>query len=332
VAGLIVATEDNPATTAAGQDRAAELKRNIERLLAARVGPGKAVVEVNVELVTERETITERRFDPQGRVAISVDTAEKTSSATDPASDVTVASNLPQGNAGAGGGGQSQATETTERTNFEVSETQRDVLRVPGSIRRLGVAVLVDGLQVTAADGTTTWQPRPDAELAVLRELVASTVGLDEGRGDVLTLKSLAFEPLSEVGTLAQAGMFAGFGVVDVMAVIQIAALALVILVLGLFVIRPVLTSSARHPPALPAPPGQLAIANDGPAGAANGSRVLTGEIDDGTALSDLAVVSPAEGDDAPDPMTRLRRLIEARQAESVEILRGWMETEEERA
>ena len=332
VAGLIVAAEDNPATTAAGQDRAAELKRNIERLLAARVGPGKAVVEVNVELVTERETITERRFDPQGRVAISVDTAEKTSSATDPASDVTVASNLPQGNAGAGGGGQSQATETTERTNFEVSETQRDVLRVPGSIRKLGVAVLVDGLQVTAADGTTTWQPRPDAELAVLRELVASTVGLDEGRGDVLTLKSLAFEPLSEVGTLAQAGMFAGFGVVDVMAVIQIAALALVILVLGLFVIRPVLTSSARHPPALPAPPGQLAIANDGPAGAANGSRVLTGEIDDGTALSDLAVVSPAEGDDAPDPMTRLRRLIEARQAESVEILRGWMETEEERA
>jgi len=339
VAGLIVATEDNPATTAAGQDRAAELRRNVERLLAARVGPGKAVVEVNVELVTERESITERRFDPQGRVAISLDTVEKTSSATDPAGDVTVASNLPQGNAASGSNGQSQSTETTERTNFEVSETQRDVLRVPGSIRKLGVAVLVDGLQAVAADGTTSWQPRPDAELAVLRELVASTVGLDESRGDVLTLKSLAFEPLTETGTLAEKGMFAGFGVVDLMAMIQIAALAAVILVLGLFVIRPVLTSSARTPRALSAPAGQFAIANDAKAGADEIGRsgVLTGEIDDGKNLSALAVVSPdddADDNDAAvaDPMTRLRRLIETRQAESVEILRGWMETEEERA
>ncbi|WP_329608590.1 hypothetical protein [Paragemmobacter aquarius] len=31
------------------------------------------------------------------------------------------------------------------------------------------------------------------------------------------------------------------------------------------------------------------------------------------------------------DPVTRLRRLIEERQAESVEILRGWMEAEPEK-
>jgi flagellar M-ring protein FliF len=32
------------------------------------------------------------------------------------------------------------------------------------------------------------------------------------------------------------------------------------------------------------------------------------------------------------DPATRLRKLIEKRQSESIEILRGWMEHEEERA
>jgi flagellar M-ring protein FliF len=32
------------------------------------------------------------------------------------------------------------------------------------------------------------------------------------------------------------------------------------------------------------------------------------------------------------DPVARLRRLIEERQSESVEILRGWMEQDEERA
>jgi flagellar M-ring protein FliF len=35
---------------------------------------------------------------------------------------------------------------------------------------------------------------------------------------------------------------------------------------------------------------------------------------------------------DSVDPVARLRRLIEERQAESVEILRGWMEQEEEKA
>jgi flagellar M-ring protein FliF len=52
---------------------------------------------------------------------------------------------------------------------------------------------------------------------------------------------------------------------------------------------------------------------------------VLTGVIDDGPALV------PGEAL-PPDPVARLRRLIEERQAESVEILRGWMELEEERS
>lgn len=56
---------------------------------------------------------------------------------------------------------------------------------------------------------------------------------------------------------------------------------------------------------------------------------MVTGEIDDGMTVSNMAFVA---SDEAQDPMTRLRRLIEERQAESVEILRGWMETEEERA
>jgi flagellar M-ring protein FliF len=60
VAGLI-SSGDGVANPSFGADaRAEELKRNIERLLVARVGPGKAVVEVSVEAETDREHITER--------------------------------------------------------------------------------------------------------------------------------------------------------------------------------------------------------------------------------------------------------------------------------
>ncbi len=314
---------------AGATDRADEIRRNVERLLEARVGPGKAVVEVAVDLITEREQITERKFDPQGRVAISSETEERSQNATEPGGDVTVASNLPEGDAKAGGNGTSASNETRERVNYEVSETQRDLLRGPGGIRRLTVAVLIDGQIVTGQDGTTTWQPRAEEELAALRELVASAVGLDEARGDVLTLKSMEFQVPPTLGTEAQSSLLPAMGPIDVMSLIQIGVLALVSLVLGLFVLRPLITSGRAAQAALPPAEAPLALPGVGP------SDGLTGEIDPGFGFPDLPMVDllggGADGEPAEDPATRLRRLIEERQAETIEILRGWLEPEEER-
>ncbi len=328
VGGLIGGEEDAEFASGQAADRAAAIKGNVERLLAARVGAGKAVVEVAVSLVSERESFTERKFDPQGRVAISSESEERTGSSTEPGGDVTVASNLPEGDAEAGEQGRSQSSETRERVNYEVSETQREVLRTPGDIRRLTVAVMVDGVASVAADGTRTWEPRSEEELATLRELVASAVGLDEARGDVLTLKTLEFQelPLAE-GTEAASPLLPAFGPLDLMGMIQTAILAVVALVLGLFVIRPILASSAR---ALPATEMPLALP---PAFEMSGA--LDGEVEPafpmpafGSAMADMPDLSAVE----EDPASRLRRLIEERQAESIEILRNWMETEEEPA
>jgi len=302
----------------AGREEA--LRRNVERLLAARVGPGRAIVEVSMDLVTEREQISERRFDPQGRVAISTETQEKTDSARDGAGEVTVASNLPEGDA-AGDDRQSQSSESRERVNFEVSETQRDLLREPGGIRRLSVAVLVDGLRSETPDGTVDWQPRPEEELATLRDLVASAVGFDETRGDVITLKSLPFEALPTPGTLAEAGLFGSFAQLDAMRLIQMGVLALVVLVLGLFVLRPLLRPAAVP---LPFPPLPLAAPP-------RSMEILEGEVDDlGPRSSPMQILSGPNSDVPDDPVERLRRLIGEREAESVEILRGWLEQREE--
>ncbi|MGO4908460.1 flagellar basal-body MS-ring/collar protein FliF [Pseudorhodobacter sp. W20_MBD10_FR17] len=334
VAGFIASGEGATSPSFGADSRAEELKRNIERLLVARVGPGKAVVEVSVEVETDREQITERKFDPQGRVAISSDSEQRSNSATQPAGDVTVASNLPTGDAANGGEGKSNSTETRERVNFEVSETQREILKSPGALRRISVAVLVDGAQVTAADGTTSWQPRSEEELSVLRELVTSAAGLDEARGDALVLKSLEFEPLSDVGSVAEASMLSIFGPLDLLSIIQVAVLAVVALILGLFVVRPLLTATAKPAESSIGADRALALPSKEVTAESRETstpRVLTGEIDDND-LPDLPVVSKDfDADGKPsDPMDRLRRLIDERQSETVEILRGWMETEEE--
>jgi flagellar M-ring protein FliF len=327
VAGLIGGQEDGALSGTDATDRSALIKGNVERLLAARVGPGKAVVEVSVDLVQDRESITERTFDPQGRVVISSESEEKTGSATEPGGEVTVASNLPEGDAANGAQGQSQTSETSERVNYEVSETQREILRSPGGIRRMTVAVMVDGVATVAADGTRSWTPRPDEELAALRELVASAVGLEEARGDVLTLKSLEFQevPVPD-GEMVSSGILPQMASLDVMTLIQTAVLALVALLLGLFVIRPMLTSGPR--PALAPPEPALAL----PPATGFGSPALEGEVDSGYVYDGYGSKAPEEGGSEDDPATRLRKLIEKRQTESIEILRGWMEHDEERA
>lgn len=329
--GLIAAESGDGSAVTGADSRADEIRANVERLLAARVGPGRAVVEVAVDLVTERERVTERAFDPQGRVAISSETEQKTGSTQQGAEGVSVASNLPEGDAAAGSGERSQTSETRERTNYEVSETQREVERLPGAIRKLSVAVLVDGEPVTAQNGTVTVQPRPDEELAVLRELVASAVGFDEARGDVLTVRSLPFMVPGSEGTLAEAGWWTASAPLDLTAIAQAGIAALVLLGLGLFVVRPILVSGRRAADMAP-PPAALALPSAGvtaPVGA-----VLDGIIEEGEAPANLAVVGRdriAVPEDPPaDPVARLRRLIESRQTETVEILRGWMEAGEE--
>ncbi len=344
--GLIGAAEDSPATTS--DARAEALRLRALRLLEARVGPGSAVVEVTLETETRSESVHERRFDPENRVAISTDTEESSDTASgEGGGGVTVASNLPEGDAGGDARSTSNREETRERVNYEVSTIEREVVTAPGAIRRISVAVLVNALPGTGAEGAPASQPRPEEELVALRELVASAVGLDPERGDVLTLRALPFEAVAPAGTLAAPGLLDRL-TIDAMSLAQVLVLALVALVLGLFVLRPVLMRPAPASARLGAP-GLLTggAAEEDP----DAPAPLTGEIDDGEFdVSGLSLVSgqsgagndtgtastfaPALGKAGPrpeDPVARLRALIGERQEETVEILRTWLEGEEER-
>ena len=326
VAGIVSDQGKDSPLPQDAQDRAKALKEKAERLLFARVGDGRAVVEVSLDLVSDREQISERRIDPEGRVAISTDSQEKSDQSTDAPADVTVASNLPDGDAQNGQGTESRSSETRERVNFEVSEVHRELLREPGAIRRMTVAVLVDTPPAEGAGAS----PRTPEELEDLRQLVASAVGYDEARGDVLTLKSMTFSPVPSLGTGAEA--VASAGAVDVAGLVKMALAAAVAIALAAFVVRPALMSRAR--PALPAA-DPLQIAGSGRAGWEDNPvapRVVTGEIEDAADGARSGLVDVEATELPNDPVERLRRMIDQRQAESLEILRGWLDRGEETA
>ena len=335
--GTLIGAVDEAVPAAGAEDKAQILRERVERLLEARVGFGNAIVEVSVDTVTETEEIRERKFDPTNRVAISTDTEEITSNSNEAGrGDVTVASNLPDGDA-AGGDSSSQNTETRERINYEVSETERAVTRSAGAIKRVTVAVLVNDAIEETAEGEQIASPRAEAEMDALRELVASAVGFDESRGDIITIKSMALQTVVPMGTEVSSSLFDRFEL-DLMSAIQMVILAIVALVLGLFVIRPLLSRNPQNE----APPAALlpATTDSDPDAALTGE--VSGELDDFPDLqlddnfSDLPALNfanVAAADSASDdPVDRLRAMIGERQEETVEILRSWLEESEERA
>ena len=114
------------------------------------------------------------------------------------------------------------------------------------------------------------------------------------------------------------------------MQTVQLAVLAVVVLGLGMFVLRPILMQPRR------------AVAQAPPALAGNAAlQALTGEIaDEETSGADARTVQDVTRRDLAltrepldavpeDPVTRLKRLIEERQTETVEILRNWMDDKE---
>lgn len=288
--------------------RAEELRARAERLLEARVGPGNAVVALTVDTVTETETLRERVVDPESRVAISAEASESESTSQGTAGAVTVASNLPEGD-GAGEGERASESESRTLTNYEVSETSREVLRAPGAVRRLTVAVLVNDLPGTGEAGAPASVPRDAEELAALGELVGSAVGLDPARGDVLTIKSMPFEAPEAVGTEGVPG-----APLDLMGLLQPAILGLVAVLLGLFVVRPIL---APRPGALALPPPEAA-----PGALARPAASFAQPL----AAPPPAALAPPEAEPPPDPVQRLRRLIESRQGETAQILQAWID------
>lgn len=125
--------------------------------------------------------------------------------------------------------------------NYEIDRTISHVKNSVGNIRRLSVAVVLDDKIV--ANGTELVRtPLSDEELLSYRRLITDTVGLDETRGDTLTVVNASFvEPKDDFFDVVPIWQEPWFW--DLMKQL-LAAVALFIIVFG--VIRPMLRDLAR--------------------------------------------------------------------------------------
>lgn len=170
------------------------LETSAQALLDQVLGPGKATVRVNADLDWDQVELSSETFTPDGtvpQVRSSQETTERYGGSPD---DIAggipgVSSNIPSYQGIAAVDASSTVTNTYaagyERIdkidNYELSKVVANTVKAPGDIKRLSVAVVLDA----AVDA---------GQVENIENVVAAVVGLDNSRGDSITVASMPFD------------------------------------------------------------------------------------------------------------------------------------------
>lgn len=313
------------------------LARVVEDLLGRTIGYGKVRAEVSADLDFDRITTQSEIFDPESQVVRSTQTVNEANESQDrdPAQPVTVDQNLPTAQAGGGNSAalaSNKQSRNEETINYEISRTTKNHVRETGQVRRLSVAVLVDGIYTPQAGGARpTYQPRSEQEMESLKSLVRSAVGLDAVRGDTLEVVNMRFwSPEDDQPPPEE--MFLGMTKDDIFRIAEMVVLGIVAVLIILLVIRPLisraferaeaqdddemdklLTDQSGMPAALAAPTG--ALAQDLALEAAQADEELEQMID----------INRVEGRVRASSLRKVGEIVEKHPEEAVSILRNWL-------
>lgn len=170
------------------------LKEEIENLLEKSLGFGSIEAQVSAEMDFDRIVTDSEIFDPDGQVIRSFETVQETEATKDASGNVSVQNELPEGANQANSSPSSQVERVNEVTNYEVSKTIRKHIKQSGSIKRLTVAVLLDG-KYSFNKETSEYEyiPRTEEELKQVEKLTKSAIGFDKLRGDLVEVVNMKF-------------------------------------------------------------------------------------------------------------------------------------------
>jgi flagellar M-ring protein FliF len=341
--GNLLAGGDNksgPDATSANEDQNTtdyedRLRQRVESIVASVVGAGHVRVQVAADLNYNHTSTTSESYDPDSKVIRSTQTVEQNASDTTGGSQaaVSVANALPGGNANTSSGdnGKSNSGRTEETTNYEISKKVTTSSEDGGDVKRLSVAVVVDGT-LTGDGPNPAYKPRTTAEMAQITNLVKSAMGFQQVRGDQVQVSNMEFARMdSGEGTPAPKPLL-GLDAAYWFKIIEAAIMCVTALLIGLFVARPLISrmfasnaAGAAQPlaflgaspvaGALPAPAAQGgAIATD-----ASGQQVLLPAPQPGIDLSRI------EGQVRESSVKKIGEVVNAHPEEALAIIRTWL-------
>jgi flagellar M-ring protein FliF len=309
------------------------LGNKIEDQVSRVVGFGNVRATVTAEVNFDRISTNEELFDPEKQVVRSSQVTEEKNLEREPTpKDVSVGNNLP----GVGGDllvdsqPSAEGSKIEEVTNFEISKTTRNTVREVGEIKRLSVAVLVDGRYTKDAEGKETYSPRSQEEIDQITALVRSAVGYDEKRGDTIEVVNMQFADVdTNLDQLDDTMMF-GFEKSKLLDMAEVLTVAIMIILVVMLVLQPMVNRllasdgpqvdenleadllTARTPaPALTGPSGEDFMPSDGQ-----------------TQEENMIDIQGVEGKVKASAIKKVEEIVQNYPGETVAVIRSWMSQE----
>jgi len=188
----------------------AKLEDRIVELLTPVLGEGKVRAQVSATLDFSAVELTEKTLDPENQVVLKEDrhVENATTKEKDPSGVPGVASNVPgrPAAAAANDGKTSNKSMRKEALSYDTNSSLKKTILPMGRLKRLSVAVAVDGKTTTNEDGTEQWVPRGADEMAQIEDLVSKAAGIILDRGDQLAVVNTQFdEVIPEIDDAAPA-------------------------------------------------------------------------------------------------------------------------------
>ncbi len=329
--------------------RATELRlsRAVEEMLERSLGAGHVRAEASVDLDFAQVHETEEKYDPDGQVVRSTQSVTDSSKSTEAGTTVSVQNNLPNANAGAKDGPGSQTQRQEETTNYEIGRTVRTIVRAQPEIRRISLAVMVDGKSAPGADGKPGWTPRSAAELAQIAALVRSAIGYDAKRGDTVEVATMRFVAEDQGALAAEPRRLFGLPIDsgDLLHLAQSGLFGLLGLLGLLLVLRPMVLRLTAQPAAVDATAGAAGALGEGAklslvheagnsirpqgGGAESASlRAIGHSVDASVDYETMIDLANVEGQLRASSVRRLADLVDRHPEESLSIVRSWMQQE----
>ena len=161
--------QDNATNEIMRMEQERKMAKSVVEMMEKAVGAGKAQARVNIEMDFDQVVTNEEIYDPDSQVARSSQTISESGISNDVENPVTVSQNIPNGDTVTSGNNiVSQSNKTEETINYEISKTVRNKIKNTGEIKRLTVAVMVDGVYEKDAEGKMVYRPRTAEEMEQL--------------------------------------------------------------------------------------------------------------------------------------------------------------------
>ena len=336
---LLAGGDGASAANALGDDERSQaeeqIKRRVKELVDGVVGPGKSRVQVTADLDLNQVTTQEEKYDPDGQVVRSTQTNETSSKENEPdnTGQATATANIP-GTPGAGASTGSTTSETNgpneETTNYEISKTTKTTIEQPGTVKKLSIAVAVDGTTAPGVGGKPgLYTPRSAEEMQRIETLVRSAVGYDASRGDQISVINVQFdrEAADGGGTSTTPNKLTDFDKDDVMRGAELLVAAIVAGLIIFFVVRPLLSAVGGGPAgpsgmrALPAGGGPMQVSQVAVDPHSGEALALPAPSD----IDQRIDIAKIEGQVRASSVKSVSEFVDRHPEESVSILRNWL-------